>query len=166
MHSIRYSVLLPEVVKIVGKRDKRNFLKEEKTEKEENEREEELCMCFCDKIKWNIKHTVLGDTKWTWLNEKPHCINYVRPLFWGKAEAHTDRRNPKILVCCQLCRPQLFGLRHIDRRWTLSLFQMPKRNGTWGRKNNQKGNYEKYPFLRQMYEYKFFFILCCLCAIQ
>ena len=48
------------------------------------------CWCFCDKIKWNIKHIVLADTKWTWLNEKPHYINYVRPPFWGKAEAHTE----------------------------------------------------------------------------
>lgn len=76
------------------------------------------CWCFCDKMKWNIKHTVLADTKWTWLNEKPHYINYVRPLFWGKTEAHSERGNPKILVCCPVCCPWLFGARHIYRLWS------------------------------------------------
>lgn len=96
-----YSVLLFWFVQIVGKKSRI------KTEKEENERP--FC-CFYGKIKWNIKHIVLGDTNWTWLNEKPHYINYVRDFFEAqlKLRVREKGRLNQILVRCPVCGPGIW----------------------------------------------------------
>lgn len=112
------------------------------------------------KIKWNIKHIVLDDTKWTWLNEMPHYINYVGPLYWGKAEAHTQRKrpNPKILVCCPVCRAQLIEGGHTDRlkycvcfRW---LIEIALEKG----KSNQKGKLWEMFLYGNIWEYNAFLL--------
>lgn len=102
-----YSVLVFWFVQIVGKKSRI------KAEKEQNERP---CCCFYGKIKWNIKHIVLDDTNWTWLNEKPHYINYVRDFFWSTAEAQRERKGDRIRYWYGV---QCVALGSAHNRWSI-----------------------------------------------
>lgn len=114
-HSPYYNVLLAEVVKITSTRLFKARGRKEKAEGRVGNERAGTSPGLGDKIKWNIKRIGLPDTKWMWLNEKAHCINYVRPLFWGKSEAEIQKERQRekerfrFLLCCPSVKSRHFS---------------------------------------------------------
>lgn len=88
-----------------------------------------LVLLWQDKMEYK---TVLASIMWLHIQSSSLYINYVRPVFWGKAEAHRGRGNPRYWFSARCAIPSCLDtsghfrwLKEITlKRWKSNLFSL------------------------------------------